>query len=83
MSKLSCVARSDTMRTLFNVKTAKGTPVRDHCMNIISMLIVLEALSAEIDGENHLDMILQSCLNHSTSLALMCLWEERTRLCLY
>lgn len=29
--QISCVAWSDTIRTLLNVKMAKGTPVRDHC----------------------------------------------------
>ena len=40
----------------------QGTPVRDHCLKMISYLNTLEVLSADIDGESQEDVILQSLL---------------------
>ena len=39
---------------------AEGTSVREHCLRMISNLNTLEVLSANIDGESQVDMILQS-----------------------
>ena len=55
-----CSAREGTMRPLLNTKMAQGTPVREHCLKIISYLNILEVLGADIDGESQVDMILQS-----------------------
>ena len=40
----------------------QGTPVRDHCLKMISYLNTLEVLGADIDGESQEDVILQSLL---------------------
>jgi hypothetical protein len=53
-------AWSSTVRALFNAKMAEGTPVRGHCLKMISMLNILEVLDAGIDVESQVDMILQS-----------------------
>ena len=55
-------ARQDTMRLILNTKMAQGTPVRDHCLKMISYLNTLEVLGADIDGESQEDVILQSLL---------------------
>ena len=38
----------------------EGTPVREHCLKMISHLNTLEVLCADIDGESQANMILQS-----------------------
>ena len=51
-------ARQDTMRLILNTKMAQGTPIREHCLKMISYLNTLEVLGANIDGESQVDMIL-------------------------
>ena len=41
---------------------AEGGSVREHCLTMISNLNTLEVLSADIDGESQVDMILQLLL---------------------
>ena len=53
-------AVQDTIRFILNTKMTQGTPVRDHCLKMISYLNTLEVLGADIDGESQADMILQS-----------------------
>ena len=48
------------MRQIYNTKMVEGTPVREHCLKMISHLNTLEVLCADIDGESQADMILQS-----------------------
>ena len=48
------------MKALLNTKTAKGTPVRDHILKMITHLNELEILRAEIDGESLVDIMLMS-----------------------
>ena len=55
-------ARQDTMRLILNTKMAQGTPVREHCLKMISYLNTLEVLGTDINGESQVDMILQSLL---------------------
>ena len=50
------------MRLILNTKMAQGTPVREHCLKMISYLNTLEVLGADIDGESQANMILQSLL---------------------
>ncbi|XP_075636736.1 uncharacterized protein LOC142608972 [Castanea sativa] len=50
--------RQDTIRLLLNTKMAQGTPVREHCLKMISYLNTLEVLGADIDGESQVNMIL-------------------------
>ena len=45
-------ARQDTTSLLLKTKMAQGTPVREHCLKMISYLNTLEALGADIDGES-------------------------------
>ena len=45
-------ARQDIMRTLLNTQLAEGTPIRDHCLRMISCLNELEILGAEIDADS-------------------------------
>jgi len=45
-------ARQDITRLLLNTKMAQETPVREHCLKMISYLNTLEALGANIDGES-------------------------------
>ena len=52
------LARQDTMRIILNSKMAQGTPIREHCLKMISYLNTLEILGANIDGESQVDMIL-------------------------
>ena len=52
--------RQETIRQIYNTKMAEGTSVREHCLRMISNLNTLEVLSADIDGESQVDMILQS-----------------------
>ena len=52
------LARQDTMRIILNSKMAQGTPIREHCLKMISYLNTLEILGADIDGESQVDMIL-------------------------
>ena len=52
------LARQDTMRIILNSKMAQGTPIRKHCLKMISYLNTLEILGADIDGESQADMIL-------------------------
>ena len=54
--------RQDTMRLILNTKMAQGTPVREHCLKMISYLNTMEILVVDIDGESQADMILQSLL---------------------
>ena len=71
----NCDARQVAMRALLHTKMAKGTPVRDHVLKMISHLNELEILGAEIDGESQVDIVLISlpesyknfCLNYSMS----------------
>ena len=55
-------ARQETMRKIYNTKMTEGTSVREHCLRMISHLNTLEVLSANIDGESQVDMILQSLI---------------------
>ena len=41
-----------TMRLLLNTKMAQGTPIREHCLKMISYLNTLEVLGADINGES-------------------------------
>ena len=52
--------RQETMRQIYNTKMAEGTSMREHYLKIISNLNTLKVLSADIDGESQVDMILQS-----------------------
>ncbi|XP_059441922.1 uncharacterized protein LOC132174252 [Corylus avellana] len=38
----SRAAKSDTMRTLLNIKMVEGSPMREHCLVMIAMLNTLE-----------------------------------------
>ena len=53
-------ARLVAMRDLMNTTMVEGTSVRDHVLNMMSLLNELEILGAEIDGETEVDIILQS-----------------------
>ena len=53
-------ARQDTIRLILNTKMAQETPIREHCLKMISYLNTLEVLGANIDRESQVDMILQS-----------------------
>ena len=44
-----CFARQETMRQIYNTKTAEGTSVREHCLKMISNLNTLEVLGTDID----------------------------------
>jgi hypothetical protein len=46
------------MRSLLNARMAKGIPVRNHCLKMISYLNELEVLGAKIDPKYQVDMIL-------------------------
>ena len=48
------------MRLILNTKRAQGTPVREHCLKMISYLNTLEVLGTDINGESQANMILQS-----------------------
>ena len=48
------------MKTLLNMKMAKGTLVRDHVLKMIAHLNELEILGAEIDGKSQVDIMLIS-----------------------
>ena len=50
-------SRQDTMRLILNTKMAQGTPVREHCLKMISYLNTLEVLGTDINGESQVDMI--------------------------
>ena len=50
--------RQETMRQIYNTKMAEGTSMREHYLKIISNLNTLKVLSADIDGESQVDMIL-------------------------
>jgi hypothetical protein len=41
--------RQDTMRSFLNAKMDEGTPVRDHCLKMISFFNVLKVFGAKID----------------------------------
>ena len=45
-------ARQEIMRTLLNTQMAEGTPIRYHCLGMISYLNELEILGAEIDSDS-------------------------------
>ena len=51
-------ARQETIRLIYNTKTAEGTSVREHCLRMISHLNNLKVLGADIDGQSQADMIL-------------------------
>jgi hypothetical protein len=51
------------MKSLLSTKMAEGTPMREHCLSMITLLNTLEVLGAEFDGESQVDMILQSLPN--------------------
>ena len=61
------------MKDLMNTTMAETTPVRDHVLKMIGLLNELKILGAEINGESHVDIILQSlpdsykqfCLNYN------------------
>ena len=59
-SEQGCSTRQDIIRPILNTKKAQGTPVREHCLKVISYLNTPEVLGADIDGESQADMILQS-----------------------
>ena len=71
------------MKTLLNIKIAKGTPVQDHVMKMIGHLNELEILGAKIDGKIQVDIVLMSllesfknfCLNYSMSKGTYSLME--------
>ena len=48
------------MKDLMNTTMVETTLVRDHVLKMIGLLNELEILGAEIDGESHVDIILQS-----------------------
>ena len=52
--------RQVATKALLNTKMAKGTPVQDHVLKMISHLNELEILGAEIDGESQVDIVLMS-----------------------
>ena len=52
-------ARQETMRQIYNTKMTESTPMREHCLKMISNLNTLEVLGVDIDGESQVDMILQ------------------------
>ena len=54
--------RQETMRKFYNTKMTVGSSVREHCLTMISNLNTLEVLSADIDGESQVNMILQLLL---------------------
>lgn len=56
-------AKEETMRSLLNIKMAKGTLIRKHCLALVVMLNTLEVLGAEIDRESQVDIALQSLSN--------------------
>ena len=66
-------ARLVAMKDLMNTTMFKGIPVRDHVLNIISLMNKLKILGSEIDVETQVDIILQSlfhffkqfCLNYN------------------
>ena len=76
-------ARQGTIRLILNTKMAQGTPIRGHCLKMISYLNKLEILGAKIDGESQADMILQSLpesfkkfrLNYNTNKKIYTLSE--------
>ena len=45
-------AVQDTIRLILNTKMAQGTPIREHCLKMISYLNTLEVLGADIDDES-------------------------------
>ena len=53
-------ARQKAMKDLMNATMAETTPVRDHVLKMIGLLNELEILGAEIYGESHVNIILQS-----------------------
>jgi hypothetical protein len=48
------------MRSWLNLEMVEGTLVCKHCLSMIAMLNSLEVLGAEINGESHVEIILQS-----------------------
>ena len=48
------------MKALLNTKMAEGHPVQDHVLKMITHMNKLEILSAEIDGETQVDIVLMS-----------------------
>jgi hypothetical protein len=48
----SHAAKANTIRSLLSTKMAEGTPVREHCLSMITMFNTLEVLGIEIDGES-------------------------------
>ncbi|KAK1360701.1 hypothetical protein POM88_045175 [Heracleum sosnowskyi] len=53
-------ARQVAMKSLINTQMAKGTPIRDHVLLMMSHINELEVLGAEIDAETEIDIILMS-----------------------
>ena len=53
-------ARQAAMRVLMSTKMAEGTPVHDHILKMMDSLNKANVLSAEIDAESHINMILES-----------------------
>ena len=54
------VASLVVMKNLMNTTMVEGTPIRDHILNMISLLNELEILGSDIDGKTQVDIILQS-----------------------
>ena len=59
------LARQDTMRIILNSKMAQGTPIREHCLKMISYLNTLEILGADIDGDGYDTLILARIIQRS------------------
>ena len=62
--------RQKAMKDLMNTTMAETTLVRDHVLKMINLLNELEILRAEIDGESHVDTILQSLLDSYNQFCL-------------
>ncbi|XP_063942852.1 uncharacterized protein LOC135150472 [Daucus carota subsp. sativus] len=53
-------ARQVAMKALMNTQMAEGTPIRDHVLKMMSHLNEIDILSAELDGETQIGIILMS-----------------------
>ncbi|XP_047257701.1 uncharacterized protein LOC124889767 [Capsicum annuum] len=69
----NCAAKQTVMKALLTTKMVKGTSVREYVLKIMSLLNELEILSAVIDKESQIKMVLQTlpdsfqqfCLNYN------------------
>ena len=63
------------IKELISVAHVEGTPIRDHVLNIISLLNELEIQGAKIDGKPRSILFLTRCsLRVLCSFALTILW---------